>query len=57
MNHPALYRKRFIPDETVELKDDLILLISKDLIITSWDVLKPRRDISRGISEIGRAHV
>lgn len=50
MGRPILYRKRFIPDELVELKDDLILSISDDLIVTSWDVLKPRRDISRGIS-------
>lgn len=50
MSSPVLYRKRFIPDEVVELKDDLILSITDDLIITSWDVLKPRRDISRGIS-------
>ncbi|MDO4165790.1 MAG: DUF402 domain-containing protein [Eubacteriales bacterium] len=50
MSHPVLYRKRFIPDEIVELKDDLILSVSNDLILTSWDVLKPRRDISRGVS-------
>ena len=50
MDRPILYRRRFIPDEMVELKDDLILSISDDLIVTSWDVLKPRMDISRGIS-------
>lgn len=50
MDRPILYRRRFIPDEMVELKDDLILSMSDDLILTSWDVLKPRMDISRGIS-------
>lgn len=50
MSHPVLYRKRFIPNEIIELKDDLILSISNDLILTSWNVLKPRRDISRGVS-------
>lgn len=50
MNHPVLYRKRFIPDEIIELKDDRIISVSNDLILTSWNVLKPRRDISRGIS-------
>lgn len=50
MNRPILYRRRFIPDELVELKDDLILSMSENLIVTSWDVLKPRMDISRGIS-------
>ncbi len=50
MSQPILYRKRFIPDELVELKDDLVLFESDSLILTSWNVLKPRRDISRGIS-------
>lgn len=50
MSQPILYRKRFIPDELIELKDDLVLFESDSLILTSWNVLKPRRDISRGIS-------
>ncbi len=50
MSQPILYRRRFIPDELVELKDDLVLFESDSLILTSWNVLKPRRDISRGIS-------
>ena len=43
-------RRRFIPDENIELKDDMILALEPNLIITSWNVLKPRRDISRGVS-------
>ena len=38
MSRPRLFRRRFIPDENIELKDDMIL------------ALKPRRDISRGVS-------
>lgn len=49
-NNIKLYRKRFIPNETTYLKDDEILFIDNDLIITQWNTLKPRSDISRGIS-------
>lgn len=50
MSRPRLFRRRFIPDENIELKDDMILVLEPNLIITSWNVLKPRRDISRGVS-------
>ena len=50
MSRPRLFRSRFIPDENIELKDDMILALEPNLIITSWNVLKPRRDISRGVS-------
>lgn len=50
MKSVRLFRRRFLPDEITELKDDRILSISKDLILTKWDVLKPRPDISAGIS-------
>ena len=50
MSQPRLFRRRFIPDENIELKDDMILALEPNLIITSWNVLKPRRDISRGVS-------
>ncbi|MCH5269104.1 MAG: DUF402 domain-containing protein [Lachnospiraceae bacterium] len=50
MSRPRLFRRRFIPDENIELKDDMILVLEPDLIVTSWNVLKPRRDISRGVS-------
>ncbi len=50
MNIPTLYRRRFIPNELVHLKDDIILILEKDLIITKWVTLHPRKDIYRGIS-------
>ena len=43
MSRPRLFRRRFIPDENIELKDDMILALEPNLIITSWNVLKPRR--------------
>ncbi len=45
-----LYRRRYVPDEITELKDDKILLAKDDIIVTDWHVLKPRKDIDRGIS-------
>ena len=45
-----LYRKRFIPDELKLLKDDTILHMDDNLIITSWKTLKPRSDFASGIS-------
>lgn len=45
-----LYRKRYIPNELIPLKDDIILLNTDSLIITKWDTLHPRKDIARGLS-------
>jgi uncharacterized protein len=50
MTAPLLYRRRFIPNELVYLKDDIILLLEENLIITKWDTLHPRNDICRGVS-------
>jgi predicted RNA-binding protein associated with RNAse of E/G family len=50
MTTPQLYRRRFIPNELVYLKDDIILVLEEHLIITKWDTLHPRSDISRGVS-------
>lgn len=50
MESIRLFRKRYLPSELVELKDDIILLRSDNLIITEWNVLKPRKDIAHGLS-------
>ena len=50
MTKPLLYRRRFIPDELIHLKDDTILVMEPNLIITKWNTLHPRKDIARGIS-------
>lgn len=50
MSLPKLYRRRFVPDELIYLKDDDFLILEKDLIITKWLTLNPRNDIARGIS-------
>ncbi|MBE5722920.1 MAG: DUF402 domain-containing protein, partial [Clostridium sp.] len=43
---PKLYRKRFIPDEIVELKDDRIVYHEGNIMITEWDVLHPKAKFS-----------
>ena len=45
-----LYRKRYLPNESILLKDDNILFADDKLIVTSWKTLKPRKDISYGYS-------
>ena len=50
MKHPILYRKRFIPDECVQLKDDEILLCDDKIIVTRWKTLHDRCDLSHGYS-------
>ena len=50
MSRPVLYRRRFIPNEKVELKDDEILELTDERILTRWNTLKPRSDFVRGYS-------
>lgn len=45
-----LYRKRMIPEECVLLKDDEILEMTDDIIITRWHTLKPKRELHHGFS-------
>lgn len=45
-----LYRRRFIPNELKLLKDDRILYLDDERIITAWNTLKPRSDFTSGIS-------
>lgn len=50
MNNLTLFRKRFIPDECIELKDDIILKRTDSIILTKWKVLKARNDFSHGFT-------
>ena len=47
---PQLYRKRLIPEECIHLKDDIILSVSDDYIITKWNTLNPKTAFSNGLS-------
>lgn len=50
MDYPLLYRKRLIPEECILLKDDTILYMDDEIIVTSWKTLKPRTDFHHGYS-------
>jgi len=50
MHQLSIYRKRFLPDETTHLKDDIILLSEDNLIITKWFPLRPKKNMAGGIS-------
>lgn len=39
MGECRLYRKRLIPEECVELKDDEILRLDENVIVTRWKCL------------------
>lgn len=50
MELPKLYRKRYMPNETVYLKDDIILYHENRVMVTKWDVLHPKAKFSHGVS-------
>ena len=45
-----LYRKRIIPEECVFLKDDEILFQDKEVIVTRWHTLHPKKTLHHGYS-------
>ena len=47
---PTLYRKRIIPEECIELKDDVVLYRDKEVIITRWMTLHPKKTLHHGYS-------
>lgn len=50
MSKLKLYRQRFIPQEKILLKDDIIISHTEDLLITSWKTLNPKISFSHGAS-------
>lgn len=50
MENIRLYRRRFIPDEIIYLKNDEIVSFNDERIITKWNVLNPRHDFTHGVS-------
>lgn len=50
MGEIRLYRKRFIPLEYIELKDDRILRRDGELLVTSWKSLKRKEEFAGGVS-------
>lgn len=50
MDELKLFRRRFIPNEIISLKDDIILQAEENFILTKWITLHHRKDIAWGIS-------
>lgn len=50
MDQIKLYRKRIIPDECVFLKDDIILRHDREVIVTRWNTLHPKKTLHHGYS-------
>lgn len=50
MSYSKLYRKRLIPSECILLKDDKILRCDEDLIVTSWNTIRPKKELHHGYS-------
>lgn len=50
MNIVKLYRKRYIPEECILLKDDKIVEQNADYILTTWNTLNPKTSFSHGCS-------
>lgn len=46
----TLYRKRYIPDETIRLDNDEILKYEDNLLITRWDTISAHKDFVGGVS-------
>lgn len=45
-----IYRKRYIPNEIVDISGDKVEFASEDLLITSWLPIHPRNDVAFGMS-------
>lgn len=50
MRRPVILRRRYIPNEIVDISDDELLFRSDNLLITRWTAIKPRPDFYGGIS-------
>jgi predicted RNA-binding protein associated with RNAse of E/G family len=50
MDEVKLYRRRFIPDEKILLKDDVIISLDEKRVVTKWNVLTKRHDFTHGSS-------
>lgn len=50
MKRTTILRKRYIPSEVIDISGDEILYRDENLLVTRWKAIKPRADISGGIS-------
>ncbi len=45
-----IYRKRYIPNEVVDISGDELIYKDENMIVTKWKPIHPRDDVSWGIS-------
>ncbi len=45
-----MFRKRFIPNEIIDISGDEVIKRTDDLIVTKWLPIHPRKDITSGMS-------
>lgn len=50
MDGLKIYRRRYIPNEKILLKDDEVIFCDSEKIVTRWNVIKPRKDFQKGLS-------
>ncbi|MBQ9333173.1 MAG: DUF402 domain-containing protein [Lachnospiraceae bacterium] len=50
MSYPKIYRKRLIPSECVLLDRDIIHQWDSDMIVTSWNTIRPKKELHHGKS-------
>ncbi len=50
MHISSLYRRRLIPAEHTLLKDDVIVFLDDEVLITKWKTLKPKTEFTHGCS-------
>ena len=50
MDKTTILRRRYIPDEIVDISSDKIQYRDEKLLVTKWNAIKPRADIACGIS-------
>lgn len=50
MTNPILFRRRIIPEECIQLKDDIIVSCDEERIVTKWNSLHPKPKLHHGAS-------
>ncbi len=50
MSELKLYRKRIIPAECILLEDDEILYQDREVIVTRWNTIRPKKTLHHGYS-------
>ncbi|NLD49882.1 MAG: DUF402 domain-containing protein [Clostridiaceae bacterium] len=50
MKKPMIFRKRYIPSEIIDISGDELIYRDDNLLVTKWEPIKKRSDISGGIS-------